>query len=76
VTLEAVPAPGYRFDNWSGGISSSERLIIIKAGKDRTVTANFSRIIPIWLVAIIATAAIPLVIFIRRRKLAQTSPET
>jgi len=66
VVLEAVSAPGYRFDNWSGAISTSTNIVSIKANKDKMVTANFSRIIPNWLIAII-TAAITIPLLLRWR---------
>jgi hypothetical protein len=58
ITLEPVPALGYRFSGWSGSISSSDRLLYIKAGKDRSITANFSRIVPDWLIAVITAAVV------------------
>jgi hypothetical protein len=44
VNLEAVPAPGYSFANWSGDLSSSENPTTITMGSDKEVTANFSQV--------------------------------
>ena len=72
VTLVAVPAIGYRFDNWSGGISSSERSISIITDDDKVITANFSRIVPNWLVAIIVVViTTALLLRWQRRRLKQ-----
>ena len=43
VYLEAVPAPGYRFDNWGGdlcGTTNPTTTIVVDCNK--TITANFS----------------------------------
>jgi hypothetical protein len=66
VALEPVPALGYRFDGWIGSVSSSDRLLYIKAGKDRSLTANFSRRVPDWLIAVI-TAAVVIPLLLRWR---------
>jgi len=45
VRLEAVPASGYRFDNWSGDLSGSNTnptTIVMSCSKN--ITANFSQI--------------------------------
>jgi hypothetical protein len=44
VNLEAVPASGYSFANWSGSLSSSENPIIIVMDSDKEVMANFTQI--------------------------------
>lgn len=75
--LEAVPTIGYRFDNWTGeiydanpkAICETGRLINIAAGADKLITANFSPILPNWLIAIIVVAiAAPLLLRWRRRR--------
>jgi hypothetical protein len=53
VTLEAVPAPGYEFDNWGGDLSNDmnplsmtincNRNVIANFISNETVTANFSQ---------------------------------
>ena len=77
VTIEAVPTLGYRFTYWSREIHSSkqrevystERITKVKAGSDNWITANFSQIIPNWLIAVIAIAiATPLLIRWRRKR--------
>ena len=42
VTLTALPAEGYKFDNWSGGSTSSDSLITVTMDEDKSFTANFS----------------------------------
>ncbi len=44
VTLEAVPAAGWQFDNWSGGLAGSTNPDTITMDSDKAVTANFSQI--------------------------------
>lgn len=74
--LEAVPTIGYRFDNWTGeiydanpkAIFETSRLINIAAGADKLITANFSPILPSWLITVIVVAiAVPLLVRWRRR---------
>ena len=69
--LEAVPSIGCHFNNWSGEIYhanpveiySTSRNISIKAGADKSITANFSRIMPNWVIAIIVvSSAIPFLV--------------
>jgi hypothetical protein len=43
VNLEAVPASGYYFANWSGDFSESENPITITMDSDQAVTANFTQ---------------------------------
>jgi uncharacterized repeat protein (TIGR02543 family) len=45
VNLEAVPAPGYRFDSWSGTLSGSENPVTILIDCNKTITANFSLVV-------------------------------
>lgn len=77
VVLEAIPAPGYRFISWSGGIRGTTKSITVRIDGTMAVQANFARIIPNWLIATIATAiAVPLLLRWRRRRskyTAQTS---
>lgn len=69
VRLSAVPAFGYRFDGWSGDIVSSDPQITATLGPFTRLTANFSRVIPLWVIPVAAAAiAIPLVLFWRRRR--------
>ena len=79
VSLEAVPSLGYRFDNWSGDVILKDRIIRITLDSDKRVTANYSRIVPNWLVAIIIVSITIALIFIwRRRRLkyvTQTNPQ-
>jgi uncharacterized repeat protein (TIGR02543 family) len=42
VTLLAIPAPGYTFDNWTGDASGTARCVRITMDEDKEVTANFS----------------------------------
>ena len=44
VNLEAVPASGYSFANWSGDLSGSENPITMIMDADKEVTANFTQI--------------------------------
>ncbi len=42
VNLLAIPASGYKFDNWTGDISSTSAAVSITMNSDKNVTANFS----------------------------------
>jgi hypothetical protein len=44
ITLTAVPAPGYRFDHWSGDVSGNMSTVSLTIDAARTVTANFIRV--------------------------------
>ncbi len=78
VTLEAVPVLGYRFSSWSGDIGSLSKKAVIRANSDQMatmVTANFSLLIPSWLIATIATAtAVAIILWWRRRRSEQVDP--
>ena len=43
VHLEAMPASGYRFNNWTGDLSSTTNPTTIVIDCDKKITANFSR---------------------------------
>ncbi len=43
VTLNATPAPGYRFKDWGGDTSATGNTLSLVMKKDRAVTANFVR---------------------------------
>ncbi len=43
VTLNATPAPGYRFKDWGGDTSTAGNTLSLLMKKNRTVTANFVR---------------------------------
>ena len=74
VIIEAVPALGYRFKYWSREIHSTKqreiystkRITIVKAGSDNWITANFSPILPDWLIAVIVVS-ITVPFLLRRR---------
>ena len=51
VTVEAVPAFGYAFKDWSGDLSGTANPAILIIDCDKSITANFS---PDW--ALIGTA--------------------
>lgn len=42
VSLEAVPAFGYVFNNWSGDLSGTTNPTAIKMDCDKSITASFS----------------------------------
>lgn len=42
VSLEAVPASGYRFDNWSGAGQGTTNPTTIVIDCNKSITANFS----------------------------------
>ncbi len=44
VELTATPAPGYRFVNWSGGVTGTARTVTVVMNSDKIVTANFALI--------------------------------
>lgn len=72
VKLSAVPAFGYRFDGWSGDITSDSREISSKLGFTTRLTANFSPLMPFWLIPVIAAAVvIPLLLLLRRHRQAR-----
>jgi hypothetical protein len=74
VTIEAVPTLGYRFSYWSreiysthqSEIYSTSRITTVKAGSDNWLTANFSPILPGWLIAVIVVS-ITVPLLLRRR---------
>lgn len=43
VQLEAVPAPGYIFIDWSGDILSTANPLTVVVDCDRSIVANFAR---------------------------------
>lgn len=45
IRLEAVPASGYHFDNWSGDLVSTTNPTTIVIDCNKKITANFSQII-------------------------------
>jgi endoglucanase len=45
VTITATPASGYKFDNWTGGITGTTNPVTITVNANISVTANFSQII-------------------------------
>jgi len=45
VTLEAMPAPGYYFANWSGDLAGTENPVSLDIFYDSLITANFSPIV-------------------------------
>jgi uncharacterized repeat protein (TIGR02543 family) len=45
VNLEAVPAPGHRFDSWSGALSGSENPATMVIDCNKNITANFSLVV-------------------------------
>jgi len=45
VQLEAVPAPGYQFSNWSGSLSGNQNPATIKVDCTKNITAHFTRIV-------------------------------
>jgi hypothetical protein len=44
VRVEAMPASGYNFNNWSGDLNSTNNPITILINCNKKITANFSRI--------------------------------
>ena len=42
INLEAMPTPGYRFDNWSGALSHSANPVTIVMDCNKSITANFT----------------------------------
>jgi len=44
VPIEAVPAPGYTFNNWSGDLSGTANPATIVIDCNKRITANFSKI--------------------------------
>lgn len=57
VSLQAVPAPGYSFDHWSGDLSGNTNPTTINIDCDKTVVANFSQPERTWLLVCSITAA-------------------
>ena len=70
VVVEAIPALGYRFIGWSGDIEGTTKSITLQIDRRMVIQANFTRIVPNWLIAIIVVAiAAPLLLRWRRRRL-------
>ncbi|MFC2016127.1 hypothetical protein ACFLUF_00240 [Chloroflexota bacterium] len=47
VHLEAVPTPGYFFNNWSGDLSDTTNPTTVLMDCDKRIQANFSQISPV-----------------------------
>jgi uncharacterized repeat protein (TIGR02543 family) len=45
VTIAAIPESGYRFSGWSGDASGTDNPVTITMDSDKSITANFIRII-------------------------------
>ena len=62
VRLEAVPAPGYHFDNWGGDLSGTTNPTTIVIDCNKKITASFSPVTPVktswWLIGGILTGII------------------
>jgi len=75
VELKAVPAFGYRFDGWSGDIASDSREVVARLDLTTRLTANFSLVVPHWVMAIVIVAvAVPLLLLWRRRRARRALP--
>ncbi len=48
VTLTAVPAAGWGFLSWEGALTGSENPATLPMNQDRSVTANFAPLVPIY----------------------------
>ena len=48
VTLTAIPAVGYNFANWSGGLTGSTNPATITMNSNKTITANFTPEVGVW----------------------------
>jgi hypothetical protein len=46
VTLEALPASGYSFSNWSGDVTGAANPYTLVADRSKTITANFTTYVP------------------------------
>jgi len=44
IRLEAIPASGYQFDNWSGDLTGTTNPTTIVMDCDKKITANFSQV--------------------------------
>lgn len=49
VYLKAMPASGYRFDNWTGDLSGTTNPTAIVIDCNKEITANFSKVKTNWL---------------------------
>lgn len=68
-TVEAVPAPGYRFIGWSGALSGTEPVTTLVLDGDKQLTANFALLLPLWLIIVLsALAALAAVMLVRQRR--------
>ena len=47
LTLTATPSSGWQFSNWSGDASGSQSSITISMSSSKTITANFTKVIPL-----------------------------
>jgi hypothetical protein len=73
IRLSAVPAFGYRFDGWRGDIVSSDPQVTATLGLTTRLTANFSLVMPLWVIPVAAAITIPLVLLWWQRRLGQCS---
>jgi pectate lyase/pectin methylesterase-like acyl-CoA thioesterase len=46
VTLTAAPAPGWRFEGWSGDLTGTDNPAIITMDREKSITANFTPLPP------------------------------
>jgi uncharacterized repeat protein (TIGR02543 family) len=46
VTLTATPAPGWRFEGWSGDLTGTDNPAIITMDREKSITANFTPLPP------------------------------
>lgn len=46
VTLTATPAPGWRFEGWSGDLTGADNPAVITIDRDKSITANFTPLPP------------------------------
>lgn len=61
VVLVAVPAIGYTFKGWSGNIYTTANPSEITMTGTKNITANFVKIIPVWLLTLIVIVAVALI---------------
>ena len=64
VTLQALPAQGFKFNKWSGDVTGGENPITLIIDCNKTVTANFSQSQSYWWIIGIASAGMVLVCMI------------
>ena len=62
ITIIATPDSGWRFDSWNGDVANPESSTIkVNVNTSKSISANFVKAFPIWLIALIVIVALALI---------------